>query len=213
MPISAHELFSFWLDLSDPPSRHFCGVIGHFMTGVEGREMQAQKLIEYASKTSEGKSEYFGYCVRERRSILEVFADFGVTNQVPLPYLIQGIGRQKQREFSISSAANGKSCDLTMAVVKYETRLKRQISGVCSGWLAGAEPQTVVPVWWCKGTMKFPEDRPLILVGPGTGVAAFRAAIQQSFLRKCKQKIVLVFGCRDEKKDFYYCQEWKDLQS
>ena len=95
------------------------------MTGVEGREIQAQKLKEYASKTSEGKSEYFGYGVRERRRVLEVFADFGVTNQVPLAYLIQGIGRQKPREFSISSAPNDKSCDITMAVVKYETRLKR----------------------------------------------------------------------------------------
>ena len=52
--------------------------------------------------------------------------------------------------------------------------------------------------------MKFPGDRPLILVGPGTGVAAFRAAIQQSVANKCKQKIVLIFGSRDEKKDFYY---------
>ena len=97
-------------------------------------------MKEYASKTSEGKSEYFGYCVRERRNILEVFLDFGVTNQVPLAYLIQGIGRQKPREFSISSAVNGKSCNITMAVVKYETKLKRQISGVCSGWLATATP-------------------------------------------------------------------------
>jgi len=135
-------------------------------------------LQHYASKTADGKSEYFGFCVREKRNILEVFADFGVTNQVPLPYLIQGIGRQKPREFSISSAHNGKFCDLTMAVVKYETKLKRQISGVCSGWLMGSVPGlTTVPIWWKKGTMRFTSEKPMILVGPGTGVAAFRAAI------------------------------------
>jgi sulfite reductase alpha subunit-like flavoprotein len=78
--------------------------------------------------------------MREKRNVLEVFADFGITSQVPLAYLIQGIGRQKPREFSISSANNGEFCDLTMAVVKYETRLKRQISGVCSGWLSMATP-------------------------------------------------------------------------
>lgn len=61
--------------------------------------------------------------------------------------------------------------------------------------------------------MKFPTDRPMILVGPGTGVAAFRAAIQQSVDRKQKQKIVLVFGCRSEEADYYYAQEWKELQS
>lgn len=64
-----------------------------------------------------------------------------------------------------------------MAVVKYETRLKRQITGVCSGWLARSDPGVNVPIWWKKGTMKFTIERPMIFVGPGTGVAAFRAAI------------------------------------
>lgn len=72
--------------------------------------------MHFASKTADGKSDYFGYCIRERRNIVEVFADFGVTNEVPLAYLIQGIGRQKPREFSISSAYNGKDCELTIAI-------------------------------------------------------------------------------------------------
>ena len=67
-------------------------------------EMRSEKLIHFASKTAEGKSEYFGYCVRERRDIPTVFKDFGLTNQIPIEYLIQGIGRQRPREFSISSA-------------------------------------------------------------------------------------------------------------
>ena len=71
----------------------------------ETKKMKAEKLIHFASKTAEGKSEYFSYCVRERRSCLELFKDFEVTNQVPLDYIIQGIGRQRPREFSISSAA------------------------------------------------------------------------------------------------------------
>jgi sulfite reductase alpha subunit-like flavoprotein len=69
--------------------------------------MQSEKMLHYASKTADGKSDYFSYCVREKRNIAEVFTDFWVTNQIPLSYLIQGIGRQKPREFSISSAFNG----------------------------------------------------------------------------------------------------------
>ena len=72
--------------------------------------------------------------------------------------------------------------------------------------------QTIVPIWLKTGTMKFDAiDKPLILVGPGTGVAAFRAAIQQNW--RSKQKIVLIFGCRDENADYYYSEEWKTLQS
>ena len=51
-------------------------------------------------------------------------------------------------------------------------------------------------------------ERPLIFVGPGTGVAAFRSVIQK--FKNSPQKIVLIFGCRSEADDFYYAQEWKD---
>ena len=106
---------------------------------------------------------------------------------MPLEYLIQGIGRQRPREFSISSAPrideSGQErllvTDLTMAVLEFETKFGRQITGVCSGWLRTLEPSNdkIVPVWLKKGTMTFPRNKPLIMVGPGTGVAAFRSVI------------------------------------
>jgi sulfite reductase alpha subunit-like flavoprotein len=44
----------------------------------------------------------------------------------------------------------------------------------------GKVVQDLVPVWLKKGTMTLPKDAqtPLIMVGPGTGVAAFRSFIQ-----------------------------------
>lgn len=55
--------------------------------------MKAEKLIHFASKSADGKSEYFSYAGRERRNCLELFNDFAISTQVPLDYLIQGIGR------------------------------------------------------------------------------------------------------------------------
>jgi hypothetical protein len=60
--IRADELFTYWLNISEPPSRPFCAVIGHFLGLDEDKKMQSEKLIEYSSKTAEGKSEYFRYC-------------------------------------------------------------------------------------------------------------------------------------------------------
>ncbi len=94
-----------------------------------------------------------------------------------MPYLIQGVGRQKQREFSISSAPGQPTVDLTVAITEYETLFKRKIVGVCSRWFKVLKPNEIVPLWLKKGTMTFPNDRPMIFVGPGTGVAAFRSAI------------------------------------
>lgn len=41
--------------------------------------------------------------------------------------------------------------------------------------------ETYVPLWVKKGTLKFPKDKdiPVIMVGPGTGVAPFRSALQE----------------------------------
>lgn len=51
-------------------------------------------------------------------------------------------------------------------------------------------------------------DRPLIFVGPGTGVAAFRSVIQR--LKNSPKTVVLIFGCRSADDDFYYAQEWAE---
>jgi len=145
--------------------------------------MKAEKLLHFASKTAEGKSEYFSYCIRERRTCLELFKDFEIGAGVPLGYLIQGIGRQRPREFSISSAPRCEDSllvvDLTVAVTEFQTKFGRSITGLCSGWLRSLPVNAAhacVPVWLKRGSLTFP-DKPLIMVGPGTGVAAFRAAI------------------------------------
>ena len=58
--------------------------------------------------------------------------------------------------------------------------------------------------------MTFPQDIPLIMVGPGTGVASFRSVIQER--ATSNQKMVLFFGCRSEQDDYYYKDEWESLQ-
>jgi sulfite reductase (NADPH) flavoprotein alpha-component len=51
------------------------------------------------------------------------------------------------------------------------------------------------------------------MIGPGTGVAAFRSFIQYLIKTFPSQPKVLVFGCRSETKDFYYKDEWKSYET
>ena len=120
--ISVNELFSYWLALLEPPSRYFMKVLSHFVDDP----MHKAKLQEFSSKTVDGKSEYHRYAVRERRTVPEVLADFYPASKckLPLAYLIQLCGKQKPREFSISSMVPGQ-VHLTMAVTEYETPFKR----------------------------------------------------------------------------------------
>jgi sulfite reductase alpha subunit-like flavoprotein len=74
--------------------------------------------------------------------------------KLPLAYLIQLCGKQKPREFSISSMVPGEA-HLTMAVTEYETQFKREKVGICSGWLREMSEHTV-PVWLKRGTLTLP---------------------------------------------------------
>ena len=58
--------------MSEPPSRYACEVLAEFCD----QPIFKEKLKHFASKTADGKSEYFSYCRREHRNILEVMRDF-----------------------------------------------------------------------------------------------------------------------------------------
>ena len=91
-----------------------------------------------------------------------------------------------------------------MAVAEYQTPFKREIKGICSYWLAHQASNDVIPIWLKKGSMIMPlvKKTPLIMVGPGTGVAVFVSFIQ--YFKGTNTPLYLIFGCRNETKDFYY---------
>ncbi|CAO3652891.1 unnamed protein product [Mucor hiemalis] len=74
-----------------------------------------------------------------------------------------------------------------------------------------------IPVHVRRSQFKLPRNPtvPIIMVGPGTGVAPFRGFIRERALQKKEGKpvgtSVLFFGCRNATQDFLYDEEWSDL--
>uniref|UniRef100_A0A8D0XD01 NADPH-dependent diflavin oxidoreductase 1 n=1 Tax=Sus scrofa TaxID=9823 RepID=A0A8D0XD01_PIG len=212
-PCSVRRLVSQYLDISSVPRRSFF----ELLACLSPHELEREKLLELSS--ARGQEELCEYCTRPRRTILEVLCDFPHTaSAVPPAYLFDLIPRIRPRAFSIASSllAHPERLQILVAVVQYRTRLKEPRRGLCSSWLASLDPgqgPVQVPLWVRSGGLKFPEtrDTPVILVGPGTGVAPFRAAIQE---RVARGQIgnVLFFGCRQRDQDFYWEAEWKELQ-
>ncbi|NXX99557.1 NDOR1 oxidoreductase, partial [Centropus bengalensis] len=211
-PCTIQHLVTHYLDLSCVPRRSFFELLSYFATN----ELEREKLQEFSS--AQGQEELYSYCNRPRRTTLEALWDFPHTTcAIPPDYLLDLIPRIRPRAFSIASSmlAHPDRIQILVAVVRYKTRLSKPRRGLCSTWLASLNPEqgdVRVPLWVKKGGMKFPADpdTSVIMIGPGTGVAPFRAAIQERVAQGCGGNY-LFFGCRQKSKDFYCKVEWEEL--
>nr|XP_033817301.1 NADPH-dependent diflavin oxidoreductase 1 isoform X2 [Geotrypetes seraphini]XP_033817302.1 NADPH-dependent diflavin oxidoreductase 1 isoform X2 [Geotrypetes seraphini] len=211
-PCNVQYLVERYLDISCVPRRTFFHLLSHFSSD----ELEREKLQEFSS--AQGQEELYSYCNRPRRTTLEVLFDFPNTSScIPPEYLFELIPRIRPRSFSIASSllTHPNRIQILLAVVQYKTRLSVPRRGLCSFWLASLRPEDgdiLVPLWVKKGNLMFPSDleTPVILVGPGTGVAPFRAAIQERVAQK-KKGNCLFFGCRKRLQDYYCESEWAEL--
>uniref|UniRef100_A0A3B4CYH7 NADPH-dependent diflavin oxidoreductase 1 n=1 Tax=Pygocentrus nattereri TaxID=42514 RepID=A0A3B4CYH7_PYGNA len=210
-PCSVRYLVEQFLDIAAVPRRSFFELLATFATN----ELERGKLAEFSS--AQGQDELHSYCNRPRRTALEVLTDFPhTTAELSVNYLLDLFPEIQPRTFSIASSllANPNRLQVLVAVVRYKTRLHKPRKGLCSNWLASLDPtqgEVCVPLWVKKGGLTFPQDleTPAIMVGPGTGVAPFRTAIQER-IAQGKTANVLFFGCRSETKDFYCHLEWEE---
>jgi sulfite reductase (NADPH) flavoprotein alpha-component len=122
------------------------------------------------------------------------------------------------RLYSIASSQKAfpEAVHLTIAVVRYESH-GRQRKGVASTYLAervGENDRVPVFVHSAKG-FRLPEDgnTPIIMVGPGTGVAPFRAYLQDRKATGVRGKNWLFFGEQHRASDFLYEAEFTAFQA
>lgn len=119
------------------------------------------------------------------------------------------------RLYSISSSPNFVGKDkvhLTVAVVRYETNGHKR-DGVCSTFIGEYAKigETTLPVFVSASKFGPPADlnAPMIMVGPGTGIAPFRSFVQDRAAKGAKGKNWLFFGDQRVKTDFLYREEWE----
>lgn len=123
----------------------------------------------------------------------------------------------QHRAYSISSSGKlyPDSVHLTVASVRYDS-YNRQHKGVCSTYLADiANDSNPVKIFFTPNKIfRVPDNNglPMIMVGPGTGIAPFRAFLQERQFRKASGKNWLFFGDRNAATDFIYKDELQAMQ-
>lgn len=146
------------------------------------------------------------------RDVLDVVTEHPAA-EIDAAALLGMLRPLQPREYSIASslAANPDEVHLTVAAVRYESRGRRRY-GVASTHLADrAAPGERVAVYVRRNKhFRLPADdgTPVIMIGPGTGVAPFRAFVQQREVGGAAGPSWLFFGSPNLRTDFLYQTEW-----
>ncbi len=125
------------------------------------------------------------------------------------------LAKLQPRLYSIASSLKAfpDQVHLTVDVVRYESH-GRLRQGVCSSFLAERAENLSIPVFISPSKFRLPEDgnTPIIMVGPGTGIAPFRAFLQERKAIGAKGRAWLFFGSQRESCDYFYKEEFDQLQ-
>lgn len=149
------------------------------------------------------------------RQIVDLVVDYpadGITAQG----FVDVLRRLPARLYSIASslAAHSGQVHLLVAAVYYNS-FDRDREGVCSTFLANRIQQDQQLAIYVQSNKHFnlPEDstKPIIMIGPGTGLAPFRAFLEERHATNAKGKNWLFFGDQHEKTDFLYAEELQNL--
>ncbi len=188
------------------------------ITGVSKKvanNIQALSSSDILAELIAGKSDisYKDWCYgREIIDLLE-FVDLPAT--LSAQQLVDCFRALPPRLYSIASSpkAHPDEVHLTIAAVRYQTYDKER-KGVASSFLADeGKKGTKVNVYLHKNkNFRLPEnnDTPIIMVGPGTGIAPFRAFIEERAEDEAKGASWLFFGDQKYNEDFLYQLEFQD---
>ncbi|MCY7845321.1 assimilatory sulfite reductase (NADPH) flavoprotein subunit [Bacillus haynesii] len=171
--------------------------------------IENEKLRELAA--SENADQLKAYIAG--RDLIDFVRDFGPIAAAPQEF-VSILRKMPPRLYSIASsfAANPDEVHLTIGAVRYNTH-GRDRKGVCSVLCAERlQPGDTLPVFIQPNkNFKLPEnpEAPVIMVGPGTGVAPFRSFMQEREETGAPGKSWMFFGDQHFVTDFLYQTEWQ----
>ncbi|XP_038216038.1 NADPH--cytochrome P450 reductase [Zerene cesonia] len=219
-PTSYRTALSHYLEITALPRTHILRELVEYCSNEEDKK----KLLLMATNSQEGKALYQSFVVDSCRNIVHILEDIK-SCKPPLDHICELLPRLQPRYYSISSSPKlyPETVHVTAVVVQYETSTGRVNKGVATTWLAENKPEPGkplprVPVYIRKSQFRLPlqTQTPILMVGPGTGLAPFRGFLQErSFARQNGKEVgdtILYFGCRHRDQDYLYQEELEEYE-
>ncbi|CAM9262505.1 unnamed protein product [Choristocarpus tenellus] len=230
-PCTTRKAFQSYLDVMSIPRR---SLLEQFVPYVSD-EVEREMLRRLSSK--DGRMEYHEMIEGAGKTLSEVIISDVPSLRLPLENFLHIVPHLHPRYYTISSSkvVHPTNVHLTVALLETEMSKGRVYRGICSSYLGKLVPhggETGGKNSWngkiqsgsqgqvcaCKvfvrpSTFRLPEKSttPIIMIGPGTGVAPMRALLQERAFRKRQGdpvgKNILYFGCRHRDQDYIYRDE------
>lgn len=149
------------------------------------------------------------------RELRDLFVEYPPAQPLQADSVLGILRKMPPRLYSIASSlrAHPGEVHLTVGAVTYEAH-GRERKGVCSTYLCQRikEGDSVDVYTHHNKNFGLPEngDTPIIMIGPGTGIAPFRAFIEEREALGAKGRNWLFFGDQHFNTDFLYQLEWMD---
>uniref|UniRef100_A0A1L8E0M8 NADPH--cytochrome P450 reductase n=1 Tax=Nyssomyia neivai TaxID=330878 RepID=A0A1L8E0M8_9DIPT len=217
-PTTYRTALTHYLEITAIPRTHILKELAEYCSDEKDKE-----FLRFMSSTSaEGKAKYQSWIQDATRNVVHILEDVP-SCRPPIDHVCEILPRLQPRYYSISSSSklHPQTVHVTAVLVKYETATGRINKGVATNFLAAQRPEgdplPRVPIFIRKSQFRLPtkSEIPIIMIGPGTGLAPFRGFIQErDNCRREGQNVgdtILYFGCRKKSEDFLYQEELEEF--
>jgi cytochrome P450/NADPH-cytochrome P450 reductase len=175
------------------------------------------KLLAFIGEDAASAERYRAGILGQRKSVFDLLEEYPAC-ELPLHVYLEMLSLLAPRYYSISSSpsVDALRCSVTVAVVDAPAASGRGVyKGICSNYLAGRRVGETLyaTLRETKAGFRLPADPavPIIMIGPGTGLAPFRGFLQERAALKAKGAAlgpaILFFGCRHPEQDYLYADE------
>lgn len=236
-PTTYDSALRYYIDICGPVSRDFLKNVAQFGPTIDAKV----RCKELSDNPQEFRSQVINRCCTLADVLFEIHPQWPA---IPFTLLIESLPHLQARYYSISSSPARVTDRLSLTVVVDEKRDehgKRYFAGVSTNYLRAVhntlhkEKQDIcysvngprgrfnqghkLLMHVRKSTFRLPRNQkaPIIMIGPGTGIAPFRAFIQDKICAVERGEeigdVFLFYGCRRAKHDFVYSEDWQEAMA